>query len=277
MQPPLDLLSQALPILARIVAAGVVLLIGRWLARASRVWSERTMTKAHLPPSMQTLLSRILRLVILVLAALVALALLGVPVVALLAGVAIIMVILGVALQQSLGDFAATVWFFSFRPFKAGDLIETQGILGTVQEIQLLSTVIVRPDNRVAILSNAQIRGGAIVNYSTKDLLRADVEFPISYADDLSRAKQILGAVVAEDARIYKDPAPQVVIQELSANGLVLAVRPFIKLQDYWLVRADLVERAKLRFDAKGSSLALPRQEVHLSEHAERAFEGRPA
>jgi small conductance mechanosensitive channel len=277
MQPSLDLLSQILPILVRILAAGAVLLIGRWLARASRAWSERAMTKAHLPASMQALLSRILRLVILALAVLVALALLGVPVVALLAGVAILVIILGVALQQSLGDFAATVWFYSFRPFKAGDLIETQGILGTVQEIQLLSTVIVKPDNRVAILSNAQIRGGAIVNYSTKDLLRADVEFPISYADDLLRAKQILEAVVAEEERIYKDPAPQVVIQEMSANGIVLAVRPFVRLQDYWLVRADLVERAKLRFDADGIALALPRQEIHLFERAPRSLEGRPA
>jgi small conductance mechanosensitive channel len=277
MQPSFALLSQILPVLVRIVAAGVVLLIGRRLARASRAWSERAMTKAHLPPSMQALLSRILRLVILALTVLVALALLGVPVIVLLAGVAIIVIILGVALQQSLGDFAATVWFYSFRPFKAGDLIETQGILGTVQEIQLLSTVIVKPDNRVAILSNAEIRSGAIVNYSIKDLLRADVEFPISYADDLIRAKQILDAVVAEDARIYRDPAPQVVIQELSDNGIVLAVRPFVKLQDYWLVRADLVERAKLRFDAGGISLAIPRQEVHLFEHAARSFEGRPA
>ena len=87
----------------------------------------------------------------------------------------------------------------------------------------------------------------------------------------------LLDAVVAEDARIYKDPAPQVVIQELSDNGVVLAIRPFVKLQDYWLVRADLVERAKLRFDAEGISLALPRQEVHLFEHAARSFEGRPA
>ena len=116
------------------------------------------------------------------------------------------------------------------------------------------------------------------LNFSTKELLRAGgVEFPISYTDDLIRAKQILDAVVAEDARIYKDPVPQVVVQELSDNGIVLAVRPYVKLQDYWLVRADLVERAKLRFDAEGISLALPRQEVHLFEHAPKSTEGRPA
>jgi small conductance mechanosensitive channel len=234
------------------------------------------MTNAHLPPSMQALLGRLIRAVILLLAVLVALALLGVPVTVLLGGVAIIVVILGVALQQSLSDFAATVWFYSFRPFKAGDLIEAQGILGVVQEIELLSTVILKPDNRTVVLPNAKLRGDAITNYSTQGTLRADATFPISYSDDLQRAKEILHVVVADDVRIMKEPAPQIVVQELGDKGVVLAVRPFVRQQDYWAVKADLIERAKLHFDAEGIALALPRQEIHLSEQASRWLEGHP-
>jgi len=277
MQLQLDFLTQILPIIVRVVAAIVIVLIGRWLARAGRRWADQAMTKARLPPSMQNLLGRTLGAGILLLAALVALALLGVPTTVLIGGVAIIVVILGVALQQSLSDFAATVWFYSFRPFKAGDLIEAQGILGVVQEIELLSTVILKPDNKTVVLPNAKLRGDAITNYSTNDVLRADVAFPISYSDDLQKAKEILGAVVAEDMRIMKEPAPQVVVQELGDKGIVVAVRPFVKQQDFWTVRADLIERAKLRFDAEGIALALPRQEIHLSERAPKSPESRSA
>lgn len=269
---PEGILSQILPILLRVLAAVAVLLVGRWLARASRPWAERAMAKSNFPPSLKILFVRILSFGILLLAVLVALMILGVPPMTVLGVLAIIVVILGLALQQSLSDLAATVWFFTFQPFKVGDLIETGGVLGTVQEIQLLSTVILKFDNKVAILPNNGIRSGAIVNYSTKDTLRADVTFSISYANDLIQAKRILDAVVAEDERIHKDPPPQVAVQELSDSGIILAVRPYVKQQDYWSVRTDLVERVKLRFDREGIALALPRREIHLVEHSSGSF-----
>ena len=135
--------------------------------------------------------------------------------------------------------------------------------------------MILKFDNRVAILPNNGIRSAAIINYSTKDILRADVTFSISYANDLIQAKRILDALVAEDERIHKDPPPQVVVQELSDSGIILAVRPFVKQQDYWSVKVDLVERTKLRFDQEGIALALPRREIHLVEHNSGSSGGR--
>jgi small conductance mechanosensitive channel len=199
-------------------------------------------------------------------AVLVALAVVGVPTTGLLYAIGIILVIFGVALQASLSSFAATVIFLTFQPFKVGELVETNGVTGTVREISLFYTVLTKADNSLLTLPNAQIQNNVLVNYSRLGMLRSDLAFNISYGDDLRKAKNILLEILAADPRVLAEPPASVVVTALSDYAVQLTIRPWVQYADYWTFRTDMLERVKMRFDAEQITIPLPQSEVYLRE-----------
>ena len=171
---------------------------------------------------------------ILLITVIVALAIVGFPVTALLSASLIIVVILGIALQQSISNLAATIMFMLFQPFRLGELIEANGVLGTVKEIQFLSTVLVTGDNKEVTIPNSQIQGNNMSNYTRQGRLRVDFEFDVSYADDLRKVKEVLHEILTADARVLADPAPNIFVQALDDSSVTIAARPWVKPDDYW-------------------------------------------
>ena len=259
-----------LPALIRLGLAILTLLVGRWLARRGRGWLHATLEKTDLTASLVTLFTTLTFYGIWVMTILTALAVLGVPVNYLVTVGGVVFIVLGIAMQQSLANFAATVIFLLFKPFQVGDLIETSGttgtVTGTVTEIQLFNTVLQRADGKVVTLPNAKIQGDGITNYSKADALRVDLVFGISYSDDIRQARRIAEEVLAADDRILRDPPPQVAVLELAESRVNLAVRPFAKLEDYWQVQLDLQERIKARFDEEGISIPFPQRDIHVTQ-----------
>jgi small conductance mechanosensitive channel len=178
----------------------------------------------------------------------------------------IVVVILGIALQQSISNLAATIVFMLFQPFRLGELIDANGVLGTVKEIQLFSTVLVTGDNREITIPNAEIQNNNLVNYTRLGQLRVDLVFSVSYADDVHRVKEVLHEILAADVRVLAEPAPVIFVQSLDENGVSIAVRPWVKPDDYWTLQWDLPERVKLRFDAERITIPFPQRDVHLRE-----------
>lgn len=136
----------------------VIVLAGRWLAHLARRWVQRALKKTTLTESIAQLAERATYYSILMGAVLVALAVIGVLTTSLIYTIGIVLVIFGVALQESLSSFAATVIFLLIQPFKVGELIETNGVTGTVREISLFHTVLTKADNMLLTLPNAQIQ-----------------------------------------------------------------------------------------------------------------------
>ena len=193
-----------------------------------------------------------------------ALVILGVPVDTVLLVAVGVLLVLGIALQESLRDLAATVNFIMFGHFEVGDLIETNGILGTVREIELLNTSLLCADRKVAVLPNGKIQQEGLLNYSKEGILRVDLVFTISYEDDLPRAKEVIKQLLSEDARILDDPAPMIMVLELGDSGVDIGARPYVKSEDYWRVGWDLTEAMKLRFDQQGITIPYPQQDVRV-------------
>ena len=256
----LDLLQVAL----RMGSALVVFLVGRWLARRSRVTLGAALAKTTIAPSMARLLLLAAYYGILLVAVIVALALIGFPIEILLGASLIIVIILGIALQQSISNLAATIVFMLFQPFRLGELIDANSVLGTVKEIQFFSTVLVTGDNKEITIPNAQIQNNNLVNYTRLGQLRVDFVFNVSYADDLGQGKAVLHDIVAADARVLAEPAPVIFVQSLDDNAVSIAVRPWVKSDDYWTLQWDLPERVKLRFDAEGITMPFPQRTVHF-------------
>jgi small conductance mechanosensitive channel len=254
-----------LQIALRVGGAIVVFLVGRWLAGRVRTSLKQALAKTAVPPSMTRLILLGSFYGIMLITIIVALALIGFPIEALLTASLVIVVVLGFALQQSLANLAATIMFMLFQPFRLGELIDTNGVMGTVKELQFFSTVLVTGDNKEITIPNAKIQGANLVNYSRLGTLREDFVFPISYGDDVEKAKSLLGQLLAADARVLADPAPLIFVQSLEASGPRIAVRPWVKSDDYFPLQFDFPEQVKRCFDAEGIRLPSPTYDVRLN------------
>jgi small conductance mechanosensitive channel len=173
---------------------------------------------------------------------------------------------IGLAFQGALGNFAGGVLILVFKPYKVGDLIEAQGQLGVVKEIQIFTTVLLNPQNRRIILPNGAVANGDITNFTVEGKLRVDLTVGISYDSDIPKAKKILLDVLTGDERVLPDPAPFVGVSELADSSVNLAVRPWCTPGDYWDVFFDITEHCKLALDKNGVTIPFPQMDVHLDK-----------
>jgi small conductance mechanosensitive channel len=170
----------------------------------------------------------------------------------------------GLALQGSLSNFASGVLIVLFRPYKVGDFVEAAGIAGSVEEVQILTTIMKTGDNKQIIVPNSQIMDSIITNYSANDRRRVDMVIGVSYDDDLDKVRKTLEELVAADDRILQDPACIIAVSELADSSVNFVLRPWVASGDYWGVKFELTEAIKKRFDEVGISFPYPQQDVHM-------------
>ena len=252
----------------RIAFALAIFVVGRWIIKAVVNFAKRMMDKAKLDSMLVAFLGNILYTVLLLAVVMAALDQLGVQTTSLLAVFGAAGLAIGLALKDSLANFSSGVMLIIFRPFKVGDLIEAAGITGIVEEVRIFNTLFRTADNREVIVPNSHIYSGPIINVSARPTRRIDMVFGIGYEDDIRKAKQLIEAAFAADDRILKDPAPAVAMAELADSSVNFNVRPWVKSEDYWAVRSDLMERIKLSFDENGISIPYPQQDVHMHSAA---------
>jgi len=171
---------------------------------------------------------------------------------------------IGLALQGSLANFAGGALILMFKPFRVGDLIEAQGYLGTVKEIQIFNTIISTPDNRRVIIPNGSLSNGSLININVESTRRVDMLFGIGYGDDINRAKAVLARLAKEDSRVLQDPEPTIALSELADSSVNFVCRLWVNTPDYWGVFFEMHEKVKKAFDEEGISIPFPQQDVHL-------------
>jgi small conductance mechanosensitive channel len=255
----------------KIVTALLIFTIGRWIAKGITRVSENVMTRSKLDTMLVHFIGNIVYSLLFAIVILAALEQLGVRTTSALAILGAAGLAVGLSLQSSLSNFAAGVMLIMFRPFKVGDFVEAGSTMGIVESIAIFSTVMRTGDNREVIVPNGQIYGGTIINYSARETRRIDLVFSIGYGDDIRKAKSIIEEVIKAEERILKDPAPTIMVLELGASSVDIAVRPWVNTSDYWNVRAFLLEEIKTHFDADGISIPFPQQDLHIKEFPARA------
>lgn len=264
-----------IPWAINLTMALVIFVLGRWVAKGISRLVKRLMKKARVDEILISFIGNMLYFALLVVVVIAALDQLGVNTSSVLAIFAAAGLAVGLALKDSLSNFAAGVMLVLFKPFKAGDYIEAAGTGGVVEKLRIFNTVLRTGDNREITVPNSQIYSGTIINFSARDTRRIDLTFGIGYGDDIRQAKALIEAAMTEDGRIFEDPAPAILLMELADSSVNLAVRPWVKAADYWDVRSDLLERVKTKFDANGISIPFPQRDVHLV--SEPGQESRPA
>ena len=172
----------------------------------------------------------------------------------------------GMALSGTLQNFAGGVMLLLFRPYKIGDLIETEGHTGVVKEIQIFNTVLNTPDGKTVIVPNAPISTKSLVNFTAQGTLRVDLSVGIGYEDDIKKAKNIIMNVFNKDERILKDPAPFVGVESMGDSSVNLVVRPWTSTAHYWDVYFDTNEAVKNALDENGITIPYPQRDVHMKQ-----------
>ena len=252
----------------RIIAALVILILGRWLAKFIKRVIKKVMLRKGVELTLITFTADLAYFALLVFVVIAALGQLGIQTTSFIAVIGAAGLAIGLALQGSLANFASGFLMILFRPFKVGDYIEGAGVGGTVENIKIFSTQLLTPDNKTIIVPNSKLTADNIINYSTKGTRRVDLVFGISYQDDIDTAKKIMSDVISADERILKDPPSKIVLLELADSSVNFAVRPWVKSEDYWNVRCDLTETIKKQFDKNGISIPFPQRDVHVYKHS---------
>lgn len=253
----------------KVIAAIVILIIGRWVAKAIEKLVLRVMAGRKVDPTITNFTGNLTYIALLAFVVLAALGQLGVQTTSFIAVLGAAGLAVGLALQGSLSNFAAGFMLIIFHPFKVGDVIEGAGVVGVVEKIQIFTTQLLTPDNKTIIVPNAKLTSDNIVNWSAKGTRRVDLEVGIGYGDDIDKARDILTAIVAEDSRILKDPEPTIAVSALGESSVHFVVRPWVMAADYWGVYFELTEKIKKRFDAEGISIPYPQRDVHVYQHGE--------
>ncbi len=249
-----------------IVLALVIFIIGRILSKMLIRLLKKILHKTGMDNILINFISSIVNSALLLFIIIASLDQLGVDTTSLIAILGAAGLAVGLALQNSLQNFASGVMLIIFRPFKAGDMVEAGGASGVVESITIFNTVMRTGDNREVIVPNGAIYNGTITNYSARTTRRIDMVFGIGYEDDIKLAKEIMQQILTSDDRILKQPEPLVAVAELADSSVNFNVRPWVNTPDYWAVKFDLTERIKLAFDDKGISIPYPQMDLHIDK-----------
>jgi small conductance mechanosensitive channel len=179
----------------------------------------------------------------------------------------------GLALQGTLSNFAGGVLIITLKPFKVGDFIEAQGVSGTVKETTLFYTKLITFGNQLAIIPNGQLTNDNIINYTIEGKRKDSISIGISYNSDIKLAKDTLVNLMAEQEKIFEDPAPQVVVTELADSAINLSLRFWAYNDDFWDCHWYTIEEAKIRLEAAGVGIPFPQRDVHFYNHSENTKE----
>jgi small conductance mechanosensitive channel len=183
-----------------------------------------------------------------------------------LAGLGIMGFIVGFALQETLGNFAAGMMILIYRPFDVGDMIEAATVFGKVHAMNMVSTTILTIDNQTLVVPNGKIWGNVIKNVTHQQTRRVDMTFGISYGDDIPHTEKTLMEIVKAHDKVLDDPEPMVKLHTLGESSVDFIVRPWCKTDDYWDVYWDVTREVKMRFDREGIRIPFPQRDVHLFE-----------
>lgn len=238
----------------RLISAFLILFVGLYVIGLVNRVIRKIMIKRNLDITLTKFLSDILLWALRVLLFVTFISKLGIETSSFVAILGAMGLAVGLSLQGSLSNFAGGMLIILFKPFKAGDTIEAQGITATVVEIQIFVTKLITGNNQVIFIPNGPLSNGIIINYSMQGERKADLTFAISYDADIKKAKDVLLATLNQNPKILDQPVPDVFVKNLTPSAIEFAIRPWSKTENYSSVVAETLEDCKIALEKAGIS-----------------------
>ena len=248
----------------KILGAIVIWLIGSFVIKRIIKLMRKGMEKANYDASLKKFLLNLINWIFKIVLIIVVLGTVGVETTSFAAILAAAGLAIGLALQGSLGNFAGGVLIMIFKPFKIGDLIEGQGEIGVVKEIEIFTTKLTGLSNKEIIIPNGSLSNGNIINYTTEGTRRVDLTIGVGYDSDIKKTKEVLMNVLTSNEKVLQTPEPTVNVSALADSSINFAVRPWCNAEDYWAVYFGITENIKEALDKAGIEIPYPHVvEIH--------------
>lgn len=244
----------------KLVAAGLVLWAGAWIAgRVHRAVRSSVVKSERIDTTLGAFFANVARYAIMSGVLLLSISILGVKVASIFVVLSAMTLAIGLALQGSLGNVAAGLILIVLRPYRIGEYVELAGEEGMVEDINLFTTSLRRLDNVKIILSNGDVRSATIRNFSSLGVRRIDVDFGIDYRDDIEKAQEIIKATAASHPDVLSEPhGPWAKVGLLNSSSVDIQMRVWVRWENYWETRFDLIRSVKEAFDAGGITIPYP-------------------
>lgn len=244
----------------KLISAIFILIIGLWATNIIVKVVKKIMRKREIEPTLVLFVGNLIFWALRILVLITVITQLGIGTSSFVAILGAAGLAVGLALQGSLSNFAGGVLIILLKPFRVGDVIEAQGIVGTVKEIKMFSTYLTLPENKLAIIPNANLSNDKIINYTVNGNLRIDIEIGVDYGSNFKQVKEVVFNILNNHPLILKEPAPSVFVKTLNNSSVDFAIRPWSKAEDYWTVKSEVIESCKLAFDDAGIEIPYPHQ-----------------
>lgn len=261
----LDLITQLIVEFSpNVITAILILLIGLWSISIITKTFKRVMIKRNIEITLSNFIGNLLFWALRILLFITVIAKLGVETSSFVAVLGAAGLAVGLALQGSLSNFAGGILIILFKPFKVFDVIEVQGEIGTVQEIQIFNTRLLTPNNQAVYIPNGILSNGVIKNYTQEGKRRTDLTIGIAYNADIKKAKEILLEIAYSHPYVLKEPNPMIVVTALADSSINLAVRVWAENEHFFTVSSDMLENGKVALEKAGISIPFPQREVTI-------------
>jgi small conductance mechanosensitive channel len=250
----------------KLLSALATLVIGLYIVKAIIGVLNKMMDRSNTDPSLRSFVGSLVSILLKVMVYITALGMLGVEMTSFVAIIGAAGLAVGLALSGTLQNFAGGVMILFFKPYKVGDVIEAQGYIGSVKEIQIFVTILTTPDNKTVLIPNGPLATGSLINFSTQATRRVDWTFGIAYGDDIDKAYAAIEKLIDADERILKDPAPFMALSALADSSVNIVVRVWVNAPDYWSVFFKMNEQVYKTFGSEGLNFPFPQMDVHLQK-----------
>lgn len=249
-----------------IIKAILVFIVGRFVIQMINKLVRRILTKRDFDPSVKTFVGSLVNVTLMILLIISVVGALGVQTTSFAALLASAGVAVGMALSGNLSNFAGGLIILLFKPYKVGDYIESQGVGGTVREIQIFHTILLTADNKNIYIPNGSLSSGVVTNIGREPTRRVEWTFGVDYGSDYEHVKRVIESVLAQDARILNEPAPFIALSALADSSVNVVVRAWVKSPDYWGVYFDTNKAIYATFNAQGIGFPFPQLTVHQAK-----------
>ena len=167
---------------------------------------------------------------------------LGVPMASVITVIASAGVAVGLALQGALSNLAGGIMLVIFKPFRVGDYVDAAGVSGTVKEVTLFYTVLITVDNCRVTIPNGTLMNANVVDYSTEETRRVDINFGCAKSEKPSHIQSLAMGVMNANEKVLSDPAPIVYVTGGTNEAMQFSARAWCKNEDYWDVYFELTQ-----------------------------------
>lgn len=250
----------------KLLSAIVILLVGWWFSVILAKGIKKVLGRSKMEKGTATFVCSLTRTVLQIIVVISAIAALGVNINSVIAALGAAGITIGLALKDTLANFASGVFILFNRPFKVGDYIETEESAGTVTGIEMMFTTLRTPDNKHLVFPNSKLTSNKVINHTAEGERRLDLRYPIAYSADPAVVREVLTGVYKSNSFILSDKKIVVGIIEFGDSAAIYEVQAWIVSSDYNAARFDLMEKVKKALDENGISIPYPQLDLHMKE-----------